>query len=268
MLNLSTSVLYYKPKPKNDAPVIDKLSNLAERHSTYGFWKMYDMIRLEQLIWNHKRVHRIYVDMGLNIKRKKKRRLPVTVKEPLTWPIDSNIVWSMDFVHDTLTTGTKFRTLNVIDDFNREALSIVIDTSLSSKRVTRELDKIIDWRDKPERIRIDNGPEFTSYVFVEWAKRRGIKLQYIQPGKPVQNSYIERFNRTYRQEILGAFLFEDLSQVRTLTEEWINLYNTQRPHDSLSGLTPERFLLKYGKNSKIKAQKRDINFLDKFVKQA
>jgi len=90
MLNLSTSVLYYKPKPKNDAPVIDKLSNLAERHSTYGFWKMYDMIRLEQLIWNHKRVHRIYVDMGLNIKRKKKRRLPVTVKEPLTWPIDSN----------------------------------------------------------------------------------------------------------------------------------------------------------------------------------
>jgi len=268
LLNLSTSVLYYKPKPKNDAPVIDKLTNLAERHPTLGFWKMYDMIRLEQLIWNHKRVHRIYVDMGLNIRRKKKRRVPFPVKEPLTWPIDANIVWSMDFVHDTLINGIKFRTLNIIDDFNREALDIVIDTSLSSKRIIRELDKLIEWRGKPERIRIDNGPEFTSFVFVEWAKMRGIELQYIQPGKPIQNSYIERFNRTYRQEILSAYLFEDLSQVRALTAEWINLYNRQRPHDSLNGLTPERFLLKYGKGNGFSTFQQDLNINSKFEKQA
>jgi putative transposase len=260
--------LYYKPKPKNDAPVIDKLSVLAERHPTYGFWKMYDMIRLEQLIWNHKRVHRIYVDIGLNIRRKKKRRLPVAPKEPLTWPIDANIVWSMDFIHDTLVSGIKFRTLNIIDDFNREALSIIIDTSLSSKRIIREIDKLIEWRGKPERIRIDNGPEFTSYVFVEWARSRGIELQYIQPGKPIQNSFIERFNRTYRQEILGAYLFEDLSQVRALTEEWIILYNYQRPHDALNGLTPERFLLKYGKMKGFSTFHQDQEINSIFVQQA
>ena len=118
-------MLYYKPKPRSDGPIIDKLSDLAERHPTLGFWKMYDMIRMEQILWNHKRVHRVYVEIGLNIRRKKKRRLPVPVKEPLTWPIDANIVWSMDFMQDSLTDGTKFRTFNVIDDFNREALNIV-----------------------------------------------------------------------------------------------------------------------------------------------
>jgi putative transposase len=260
--------MYYKPKPKDDAPVIDKLTSLADRYPTYGFWKMYGMIRLDDLIWNHKMVHRVYVEMGLNIRRKKKRKLPVPVKEPLTWPIDANITWSMDFMHDTLVNGVKFRTFNVIDDFNREAINIIVDTSISAKRVIRELEKMIEWRGKPERIRVDNGPEFTSYIFVEWAKKHGIEIIYIQPGKPVQNSFIERFNRTYRQEILGAFLFEELSQVRVLTKEWINLYNRQRPHDSLNGLTPERFLLKYGRNHTSDTENREIDFLSKFGKQA
>jgi len=174
----------------------------------------------------------------------------------------------MDFMHDTLTNGMKFRTFNVIDDFNREALNIVIDTSISAKRVIRELEKLIEWRGKPERIRVDNGPEFTSYIFVEWAKKHGIEIIYIQPGKPVQNSFIERFNRTYRQEILGAFLFDELNQVRILTEEWLNLYNRQRPHDSLNGLTPERFVLKYGRNHISNSINREIDFLSKFEKQA
>lgn len=229
---------------------------------------MYDMIRLDELPWNHKRVHRIYVDMGLNIRRKKKRRLPIPVKEPLTWPIDANIMWSIDFMQDSLVCSTKFRTFNVIDDFNREALNITIDTSLSAKRITRELDKIIDWRGKPERIRMDNGPEFTSHIFVEWAKKRGIKLLYIQPGKPTQNSFIERFNRSFRQEILGAFLFDALSQARALTEEWINIYNRQRPHDSLNGLTPERFLLKYGKLPGFTRLQQDMIINRNFVKLA
>lgn len=144
----------------------------------------------------------------------------------------------MDFIHDTLLNGTKFRTLNIIDDFNREALRITIDTSISGKHVIRELDKLIEWRGTPERIRVDNGPEFTSYVFREWAKDKEIEIQYIQPGKPVQISFIERFNRTYRQEILGAYLFEDLKQVRELSAEWMSLYNYHRPHDSFNGLTP------------------------------
>jgi putative transposase len=124
--------LYYKPKPKNDAPVIDKLSVLAERHPTYGFWKMYDMIRLEQLIWNHKRVHRIYVDIGLNIRRKKKRRLPVAPKEPLTWPIDANIVWSMDFIHDTLVVGLQ-RTRTQKGQKIRDTIYVYLKPNLSSK---------------------------------------------------------------------------------------------------------------------------------------
>ena len=258
-------MLYYKPKPRSDGPIIDKLSDLAERHPALGFWKMYDMIRMEQILWNHKRVHRVYVEIGLNIRRKKKRRLPVPVKEPLTWPIDANIVWSMDFMQDSLTDGTKFRTLNVIDDFNREALNIVIDTSISSKRMTRELDKIIQWRGKPKKIRVDNGPEFTSFHFVQWAKEKEIQIQYIQPGKPVQNSFIERFNRSYRQEILSAFLFERIPQVRELTEEWISIYNRQRPHDSLNGLTPERFLLKYGKLSEFTTFQQDVNINENFI---
>lgn len=206
--------------------------------------------------------------MGLNIRRKKKRRLPIPVKEPLAWLIDANIMWSIDFMQDSLVCGTKFRTFNVIDDFNREALTITIDTPLSAKRITRELDKIIGWRGKPERIRMDNGPEFTSHTFVDWAKKRGIELLYIQPGKPTQNSFFERLNRSYRQEILGAFLFDSFSQVRTLTEEWINVYNRQRPHDSLNGLTPERFLLKYGKLPKFTTLQQDININRNSVKLA
>lgn len=260
--------MYYKPKPKDDAPVNDKMNSLTDRYPTYGFWKMYSMIRLDDLIWNHKMVHRVYFEMGLNIRRKKKRRLLVPVKETLTWPIDANITWSMDFMQDTLVNGVKFRTFNVIDDFNREALTITIDTSISAKRVIRELEKLIEWRGKPERIRVDNGPEFTSYIFVDWAKKHGNEIVYIQAGKPVQNSFIERFNRTYRQKILGAFLFDELNQVRILTEEWLTLYNRQRPHDSLNGLTPERFLLKYGRNHSSDTENREIDYLSKFEKQA
>ena len=150
-------------------------------------------------------------------------------------------------MQDSLASGKKFRTLNVIDDFNREALSIVIDTSLSSKRVIRELSQLIEWRGAPQQIRVDNGPEFIAYALAEWCEEQGIHLNFIQPGKPSQNGFVERFNRSYREEILDAHWFTSLEEVRQLTHQWIGIYNHDRPHEALGNLSPRRFLLKYGK---------------------
>lgn len=144
----------------------------------------------------------------------------------------------MDFMSDSMTGNRRFRTFNVIDDCSREVLAIEIDTSLSSKRIIRSLDRIIEINGKPATIRVDNGPEFTSKDFELWARNKGINIQYIQPGKPMQNGYIERFNRLYREAVLDAYLFFDLYQVRLLTEEWMEEYNYKRPHESLGNLTP------------------------------
>lgn len=147
----------------------------------------------------------------------------------------------MDFMSDSMVGNRKFRTLNVMDDCSREALAIEVDTSLSAKRVTRTLDRIIEQRGKPIAIRTDNGPEFTSKELELWAFSKGITIQYIQPGKPMQNGYIERFNRLYREAVLDAYLFFDLFQVKQLTQEWIEEYNERRPHEALNNLTPEEW---------------------------
>lgn len=144
----------------------------------------------------------------------------------------------MDFMSDSMVGGRKFRTFNVMDDYSREALAIEVDTSLSSKRIIRTLNQAIDMHGKPVAVRVDNGPEFTSNEFELWAKEKGITIHYIQPGKPMQNGYIERFNRLYREAVLDAYLFYDLYQVRLLTQEWMEEYNQRRPHEALNNLTP------------------------------
>jgi len=150
----------------------------------------------------------------------------------------------MDFMSDTLVNGRKFRTLNIIDDCNREVLAIEIDMSLSSRRVIRTLEQVIDWRGKPKVIRVDNGPEYTSKDF-EWGCRdRQIANQFIQPGRPMQNGFIERFNGSYRKEIPDACVFFELDEVRTLTMQWIEEYNTKRPHEGLENATPREWLQK------------------------
>ena len=142
---------------------------------------------------------------------------------------------------DALYVGRRFRTLNVMDEGMREGLTIEIDTSLPGERVVRTLERLCDWRGFPQAIRCDNGPEFTSQVFVDWCHRMAITLRYIQPGKPNQNAYIERFNRTYREEVLNSYLFEDLDDVREITCDWLLSYNERRPHDALGGLPPALF---------------------------
>lgn len=154
-------------------------------------------------LWNHKKVYRIYTEIGLNLLRKYEQRLPARVKEPLLHPIYPNVNWSMDFIHDGLINGKSFRAFNVIDDYNREALNITMNKGLSSKRITRELDKLIEWRGTPENLRVDNGPEFISRAMQHWCEEHNIRLQFIQKGKPTQNAYIERFNRTFRTEVLN-----------------------------------------------------------------
>jgi putative transposase len=240
-MSLSRSVYYYK-SIKDDSEVINKLKELSNEYPKRGCDKFYDTIRLEGTKWNYKRVRRVYCLMKLNLKRKSKRRLPARVKVALITPSRINSTWSMDFMSDALVSGRKIRVFNVMDDFNREALCIEAATSLPAERITRILDDVIDWRGKPDQIRVDNGPEFTSYVFAQWCESKGITIKYTQPGKPMQNGYIERFNRTYRDEILDAYLFDELNQVKILSEDWMEEYNHKRPHESLKGLSPKKYL--------------------------
>lgn len=237
VVGLSTSAAYYKSR-KDDSEVIAKLQSLAEKHPTRGFGVYYGRIRNEGLKWNHKRVKRVYDLLKLNMRRKHKRRLPNREKIALERPGSINKKWSMDFMSDALTDGRKFRTFNLIDDFNREVLAVEADTSLPATRVVRVLERVIWERGKPESIRVDNGPEFISHTLETFCKGQEINLQFIKPGKPMQNGYVERLNRTYREDILDAYLFNNLIQVRALSEEWVKDYNAFHPHKSLNRLSP------------------------------
>jgi len=217
---------------------------LAEKKPMEGQDKFYQRIRNEGICWNYKKVRRVYCLLGLNKKKRTRKRIPMRVKEPLIQPLRSNQAWSMDFMHDVLDNKRKFRTLNIIDDYNREALAIDVQYSITSKQVINVLEELLHEREKPEWIRVDNGPEFISTVLTDWCYAKGIRLVFIQPGKPSQNGFIERFNRTFRQDILDAYIFQDLSQVRILAEEWMDEYNHQRPHEALRGMTPVEFRLK------------------------
>jgi len=197
--------------------------------------------------------------MRLNLRNKRKKRLSARVKMPLLCPVGPNITWSLDFMHDTLASGQTIRTLNVIDDFNREALSITVDRSLPAQRVVRELEKLLEWRGKPEKIRSDNGPEFVAEAMRGWCEQNSIQWEFIQPGKPIQNSLIERFNRTFRQDVLDSYMFDSLPEIRKYAQAWVWMYNNERPHSSLGQLTPTEFLLKYGKLSEFPTFQQDSN---------
>lgn len=235
----------YQEKRSTDEPIAQELRQLAEKQPRWGYGKMTDYLRNEGYAWNHKRIRRVYRALSLHLKRKPKKRLPVRTAQTLAVPQQRNQTWSLDFMSDALSNGRTFRTLNVIDDFNREALWIEVDTSIPAERVVRVLEQLIDWRGKPASIRMDNGPELISKRLENWAKEKHIELLHIQPGKPAQNAYIERFNRTYREDVLDVYLFDDLKEVRHLTEQWLEDYNTIRPHQALQGLAPRQFALQH-----------------------
>lgn len=237
-VRISRRVYRYSRRGRSDGEVIEALAKLARDHPDLGFGKFYDLLKADGHGWNHKRVYRVYCEMRLNKRRKYKRRLPARHPEPLSVPERANQSWSADFMGDALIDGRRFRTFNVIDDHNREVLAIEIDLNLGSRRVIRVLERIAEARGLPQRIRFDNGPEFTSIAVADWAERNRVELEFIKPGRPMQNGFIERFNRTYRQAVLDMYIFESLDEVRELTAAWIDFYNRRRPHDSLGGKPP------------------------------
>lgn len=243
-VGLSRAAYYNEPVNGlvRDGEVIEALNQVVERHARWGFWKCFGRLRLDGRIWNHKRVWRVYCEMGLNMPRRTKKRVPQREPVPLVAGERINEGWALDFMHDALYDGRRFRTLNVIDEANREALAIEVGSSIPAKRLIRTLNRLIDWYGVPSSIRLDNGPEMTSCDFREWAAGKGIALRFIEPGEPNQNAFIERFNRTYRHEVLDAYLFKSIEQVQHITEEWLLDYNEQRPHDALGGLPPRQFL--------------------------
>ncbi len=240
----SVSETCYRYEAKRDAEneqIADWLLRVTDNHRNWGFGLCFLYLRnVKGYQWNHKRVYRIYKALELNLRIKPRKRLHREKPEPLTVPNAINEVWSMDFMHDQLSDGRSFRLLNVIDDFNREALGIEIDFSLPSERVIRSLNQIIEWRGKPLMIRCDNGPENISGVIQTWAQQSGIAFQYIQPGKPQQNAYVERFNRTVRYEWLSQYDWADLDEVRDFATKWSWFYNNERPNMALGGFTPKQ----------------------------
>ena len=221
--------------------MLDALNKLMDAHPRWGFWLCFDRLRLDGHRWNHKRVYRIYRAMGLNLPRWKKRQLPERPVQPLDAPHVVNRTWFINFMSDSLDSGKRFRTLNILADGVREVLGIVIDTSLPGGRVVRTLAQIASWRGLPGVLRLDNGPELISQVLVDWCHENNVELRYIQPGKPNQNAFIERFNKTYRVEVLNAYLFRNLTQVREITEDWLRIDNEERPYRSLGRIPPSQF---------------------------
>lgn len=244
IVRFSRAAYYRTPRPQLevDAEVIAVLQAIVERHPRHGFWKCFRRMRRQGHGWNHKRVHRVYCALRLNLPRRTKRRLPARVRQPLDAPAVLNGVWALDFMADALYGGRKFRTFNVIEEGNREALAIEVAFAIPSVRVIRVLDELVATYGTPGALRMDNGPELISEALVEWCRERSIAMRHIQPGKPDQNAYIERFNRSYRDEVLNAYLFHSIDEVQTITEEWIEDYNTERPHDSLGRVPPRTFL--------------------------
>ncbi|MEM9982339.1 MAG: IS3 family transposase [Bacteroidota bacterium] len=251
VLELSRSSYYYQVKREADGLLAKALLKRHHCHRVDGFWKLFYRLRAQGHTWNHKRVFRIYQELGLSLARrtaKKKNKRPAC---PLKVPQQTNVCWSVDFMSDAFDNGAgkniPFRALNIIDDFNREVLCVEIGRSISAKHLLRKLGELIEVRGKPQAIRSDNGPEYLAKVVKQWARKHQIDWRYIQPGKPTQNAYVVRFNGTLRQELFNLHIFDSLEQVSELLEGWIEDFNQLRPHKALKYLSPVAFAQKYDK---------------------
>lgn len=243
----------YQPSPPNDTELRARLRELAGERVRFGYRRLWAMLRRERnadgtkrWVVNHKRVHRIYREEGLAMRRKQAKRLRAAGRAPLERPTRADQVWTMDFTKDRLADGRNFRTLNLMDGYTREALWIEADTSLPGQHVVRVLDWLKQTRGVPEVIQVDNGPEFISQAVDQWAFANGVRLHFIEPGKPVQNAFIESFNGKFRDECLNQNWFVSPAEARQIIEAWRVDYNTARPHSSLGYRTPAEFAAEVG----------------------
>ena len=236
----------YQRKERNEAALRARLRELAGERPRFGYRRLHRMLRREKengtakWVVNHKRVYRLYREEGLTMRRKGKR-FRAEARVPMVLPTRANQMWTMDFTRDTLASGRKFRTLNLMDGYTREALCIEVDTSLPGLRVVQVLERVAQERGLPEAIQVDNGPEFISRPVDQWAYAKGVVLHFIDPGKPVQNAFIESFNGKFRDECLNQSWHTSLEDARQSIEAWRVDYNTVRPHSSLGYLTPEEY---------------------------
>ena len=240
VVRTSRSSWYYLSR-KDDSELINALMHLAEKYPTRGFDNYYNRLCKEGYKWSRNKVLRVYRELELVRRPKRRKKLPESLRKPLEQQKQCNEVWSMDFMSDSLTDGRTLRVLNVMDDYNRESLLNKGSISYPSERVLRELDQLIESYGKPKYIRTDNGPEFRSGDYAEWMSSKGIKAVYTEPGKPMQNGYVERFNRTFREDILVAYLFSSISQFNVLAEKWMEDYNNTHPHKSLGNKSPREY---------------------------
>lgn len=238
LVNVPRSNYNYIAMPDKNEPVRKQLQLLIEKHPAIGFWQCYFRLRRMNFSWNHKRVYKVYTDMGLNIRRRLKKRLPARVKHALYHPSEINQTWSIDFMSDSLWDGRKVRLLNILDDCNRELLWVEADTSLPTLRLIGVLEALKELRGLPKVIRVDNGPEFISHKLDVRCNENKIKLVFIQPGKPMQNGFVERCNGSIRKELLNANIFKTLDEFRWKIEEYKMDYNHCRPHSALNYKTP------------------------------
>jgi transposase InsO family protein len=238
VMGMSASAYRYEPVQDRNCALKEKIIALAQRHRRYGAGMIYLKLRQSGEIVNHKRVDRLYAEAGLQVKKRRRKKIPLSDRHPLERPTSANQVWSMDFVFDRTAEGRSIKSLTVVDDATHEAVAIVPERALGGNQLVRILEQLANTRGLPKAIRTDNGKEFCSRAMLTWAHTRGVQLFLIEPGKPNQNAYIESFNGRFRDECLNEHWFTSLQHARVVVEAWRKEYNEERPKRSLGGLTP------------------------------
>lgn len=240
LARISAKAMHYVPKSCGDAPIVSRLKVLGEQYPRYGYLMMHALMRSEGLVRNRKRTYRIYSELGMQVRTKRRKKL-IRPRIPMTVPSRANERWSLDFVHDQLANGRRIRVLNIVDDYSRVCVGQLVDTSISGLRLSRFLDEVGLDRPLPASIVMDNGTEMTSKAMFLWSQRTGVKLQFIQPGKPTQNAFVESFNGKFRDNCLNQHWFLGLADARRTINAWRNDYNETRPHSSLNYVPPAAY---------------------------
>lgn len=241
VIGMSPSAFRYQPVTDRNVALKEKIVALAQRHRRYGAGMIYLKLRQAGEIVNHKRVDRLYAEAGLQVRRRKRKKIPIAERHPLERPLAANQVWSMDFVFDRTAEGRSIKSLTVVDDATHEAVAIVPERAMGGQQLVRILDQLVWTRGLPQAIRTDNGKEFCSRAMLTWAHARGVQLFLIEPGKPNQNAYIESFNGRFRDECLNEHWFTSIRHAQVVIETWRREYNEERPKKSLGGLTPAAY---------------------------